>query len=56
MTKRPGFTLESIERRAESSSKGQLKGSWKRASAYRIANSPLPPLRGQETTKKGKGK
>ena len=56
MTKRPGFTLQSIERRAESSSKGQIRGSWKRASAYRIANSPLPPLPGKEPTKKGKDK
>lgn len=56
MTKRPGFTLEAMEKRAESSSKGQIRGSWKRASAYRIANSPLPPLRGPEPTKKGKGK
>lgn len=46
--KRPGFTLQSAENRAEATERGQVKGSWMRASAWRIRNTPPPPLRGKE--------
>lgn len=47
--KRPGFTLQSAENRAEATERGQIKGSWMRSSAWRIRNTPPPPLKGKET-------
>ena len=46
--KRPGFTLQSEENRAEATERGQVKGSWMRASAWRIRKTPPPPLKGRE--------
>lgn len=43
-----GFTLQSEENRAEATERGQVKGSWMRASAWRIRKTPPPPLKGRE--------
>jgi hypothetical protein len=43
----PKYKPKSEEDYATSTRRGQLKAQQTRASAYRIAKSPLPPLRGR---------
>ena len=43
-----GFTLQREKNRAVATERGQIRGSWIRASAWRIRKTPPPPLRGKE--------